>query len=188
MKGFDSFAVAIAATVSAVTAQVNVPEGAIVVPMIRNEDQSAYLAELQVGTPSQTVWLKVDTGSPTYSFIDPRNDVCARPVQPCEEYGAFDNITSSYVRLCLMFRGSNVANFNHLRTSFYEGTGFHNALNNHGLGDYLNDTVGIGGVSTDHMYFGYLTHFGFPDRVQNPFHSILGMFILQRFQNSVPFP
>jgi hypothetical protein len=92
MKGLGFIAVATAATVSAAS---TVPNGAILVPMIRDEGGSAYYAEVQVGTPPQTIWLKVDTGSPTYSFIDSRNDVCLRPTEPCKTYGSYDNSMSS---------------------------------------------------------------------------------------------
>ncbi|KAK0390930.1 hypothetical protein NLU13_0433 [Sarocladium strictum] len=155
MKGANAFSFATASCASLTAAQTAVPEGAILVPMIRNQDQSAYFAELQVGTPPQSSWLKVDTGSPTYSFVDSQNDLCQSAKQRCERYGSYNNKTSS--------------------TSLFQGSGFHNALQSHGTGDYLSDTVGIGGVSTDHLYFGFITKFGFPDRVIGDVYSILGM-------------
>ena len=83
------------AAAAAVQAQASVPEGAVLVPMFRDAGQAAYMAELHVGTPPQRMVLKVDSGSPTYSFVDPRNPVCAYATQPCVEYGAFDNLTST---------------------------------------------------------------------------------------------
>lgn len=73
------------------------PAGVVAVPLIRNFELDAYYAEFGVGTPSQKEYLKVDTGSPRYSFLDPRNPVCSRTSQPCRTFGTFDNLTSSYV-------------------------------------------------------------------------------------------
>ena len=71
------------------------PAGTIAVPMIRNNDQTAYYAEMLVGTPPQKNFLKVDSGSPRYAVLSPNNEVCTRPGQLCETFGAFDNLTSS---------------------------------------------------------------------------------------------
>jgi hypothetical protein len=150
-----SSALVLAAASASLGAAAQVPDGAVLVPLYRNTEQSAYLCDFFVGTPPQKHVLKVDSGSPTYSFINPRNPVCALPTRPCDAYGTFDNTTSS--------------------TSIYEGTGFANYLNSHGSGDFLNDTVAVGGVSTEHMYFGYLNQYGFPDRAGNPAYSVLGL-------------
>lgn len=77
----------------------NVPEGAIAVPLVRESGLGYYLAEFYVGTPPQKELLAMDTGSPTYSFLDPRNSVCESDTNPCSTYGTFDNTTSSYVSL-----------------------------------------------------------------------------------------
>lgn len=60
------------------------------------------------------------------------------------------------------------------RTSIYEGSGFNNELISFGSGDYLNDTVGIGGVATPHVLFGYIDTIGFPDQIPYPASSIAG--------------
>jgi hypothetical protein len=73
------------------------PAGVVAVPMIRDAALTAYYAEFQVGTPPQKQYLKVDTGSPRYSFLSPRNSVCAEASKPCSTFGTFDNLTSSYV-------------------------------------------------------------------------------------------
>ncbi|KAH8171866.1 eukaryotic aspartyl protease domain-containing protein [Sarocladium implicatum] len=147
--------IVITAAAAVARGQASVPSGAVLVPLLRDAGQAAYLAELHVGTPPQRMLLKADSGSPTYSFIDPRNAVCAEPTQPCLEYGAFDNITSS--------------------TSSYEGTGFHNALSNHGLGDFISDVVEIAGAISNESYFGYINRFAFPERAGDPVTSILGL-------------
>jgi hypothetical protein len=72
------------------------PEGAILVPLVRDSGALlAYYAEFEVGTPPQKEYLKVDTGSPTYSFINPNNTVCTASSKPCKKYGTFNNKTSS---------------------------------------------------------------------------------------------
>lgn len=73
------------------------PEGAIVLPLTYNDFTAAYYAPFEVGTPPQTEYLKVDTGSPTFSFLDPRSSYCEQSTHPCMTYGTFDNETSSCV-------------------------------------------------------------------------------------------
>lgn len=88
-------AAAIAVALPTVIATSQLPSGVIAVPLTRNEGLTAYFAELHVGTPPQKQLLKIDTGSPRYSFLDPRNPVCEREGDPCVRYGTFDNETSS---------------------------------------------------------------------------------------------
>ncbi|KAM0343516.1 hypothetical protein ACHAPU_008411 [Fusarium lateritium] len=94
-----TFAVAaIAVLFPTVDAATKTPAGVIAVPLSRDEGLTAYFSKLQVGTPPQTEYLKIDTGSPRYSFLDPRNEVCQREGNPCREFGTFDNKTSSTSR------------------------------------------------------------------------------------------
>lgn len=88
-----SRAILAALALPAVSAEL--PPGAIAVPMIRGADLGAYFAEFQVGTPPQKEWLKVDTGSPRFSFLDSRNQECVLDPNACSTYGTFDNLTSS---------------------------------------------------------------------------------------------
>jgi hypothetical protein len=88
-----SFTLLAAAALPVVAAQL--PAGVIAVPLTRDSGLTAYYAEFQVGTPPQKTYLKIDTGSPNFSFLDPRNPVCA--TQDCKTFGTFDNTTSSYV-------------------------------------------------------------------------------------------
>jgi hypothetical protein len=64
-----------------------------------------------------------------------------------------------------------------IRTSIYEGSGFDNELISFGSGDYLNDTVGISGVATPHILFGYIDIIGFPDQIPYPASSVAGEFM-----------
>lgn len=73
----------------------DLPAGVVAVPLVRAQALDAYYAEFQVGTPPQKEYLKVDTGSPFYSFLDPRNPMCTQASQPCSTYGTFNNLTSS---------------------------------------------------------------------------------------------
>ncbi|RGP63798.1 aspartic ase yapsin-6 [Fusarium sporotrichioides] len=146
---------AAAVAFQSVLAATKTPAGVIGIPLTRDEGLTAYFAKLRVGTPPQTQYLKIDTGSPRYSFLDPRNQVCQREGDPCEEFGTFNNETSS--------------------TCQYQGTGFADALGYVGRGDYLSDTVVFGGVSTKEMYFGYTSDYSFPDKLSGNIYTILGL-------------
>jgi len=71
-----------------------VPKGSILISDIIN-GVTGYYAAFHVGTPPQKEYLLVDTGSPTYSFEDPRSSWCASVNKPCAFYGTYDNKTSS---------------------------------------------------------------------------------------------
>ncbi|KAF4454162.1 hypothetical protein F53441_3297 [Fusarium austroafricanum] len=148
-------AAAAAAALPSVAAATKTPAGVIAVPLSRDEDLTAYYAKLQVGTPPQTEYLKIDTGSPRYSFLDPRNQICRRKGDPCRKFGTFNNKTSS--------------------TCHYRGTGFQDALGSVGVGDYLSDTIVLGGVSIKDMYFGYTSDYSFPDKLSGDIYTILGL-------------
>ncbi|KAI1023719.1 hypothetical protein LB504_005067 [Fusarium proliferatum] len=145
---------AAAVSFSGVAAAGKTPAGVISVPLSRDEGLTAYYAKLQVGTPPQTEYLKVDTGSPRYSFLDPRNEVCKKQGNNCKTFGTFNNKTS--------------------KTSRYAGSGFADALGYVGQGDYLTDTVVIGGVSTKNMYFGITSDYSFPDKLSGDIYTIFG--------------
>ncbi|RKK70111.1 hypothetical protein BFJ69_g12131 [Fusarium oxysporum] len=148
-------AVAAAVAFPGLAAATKTPAGVISVPLSRDDGLTAYYAKLQVGTPPQTEYLKIDTGSPRYSFLDPRNEICNKQGNSCKTFGTFNNKTS--------------------KTSRYEGPGFADALGYVGRGDYLSDTVVIGGVSTKNMYFGYTSDYSFPDKVTGDIYTILGL-------------
>ncbi|KEQ68926.1 acid protease [Aureobasidium namibiae CBS 147.97] len=131
-----------------------VPDGAIILPLTYNDFTAAYYAPFQVGTPPQTEYLKVDTGSPTLSFLDPRSSFCEQSNRPCMTYGTFDNETSSTCR--------------------YQGTGFADELEDFGSGVYLRDTVTLQGITTEHVDFGYLTSYGNPSGIIDPAATIAG--------------
>ncbi|RKK11750.1 hypothetical protein BFJ68_g10161 [Fusarium oxysporum] len=141
-------AVAAAVAFPGLAAATKTPAGVISVPLSRDDGLTAYYAKLQVGTPPQTEYLKIDTGSPRYSFLDPRNEVCKKQGNSCKTFGTFNK---------------------------HPSTGFADALGYVGRGDYLSDTVVIGGVSTKNMYFGYTSDYSFPDKVTGDIYTILGL-------------
>jgi hypothetical protein len=61
------------------------------------------------------------------------------------------------------------------RTCHYEGPGFYDYLSVLGNGDYLNDTLVLGGVTLENMYFGYTSSYVRPDRVTGNVATILGL-------------
>lgn len=95
MAAISKASIALFAAIALRAVAAELPTGVLTVPLIRDPDQQAYYAELLVGTPPQTEYLKVDTGSPRYAVLNPRNSVCLRASQPCAYFGTFDNTTSS---------------------------------------------------------------------------------------------
>ncbi|KAH7370013.1 aspartic peptidase domain-containing protein [Rhexocercosporidium sp. MPI-PUGE-AT-0058] len=132
-----------------------IPSGYIAVPLIRNSQFLAYLAQISVGTPPQKEYLLVDTGSSTISFYESRSTFCNLPREPCAEYGSYDNISSS--------------------TSTFKAPFFNDGLIDYGSGDYLTDSIGLGGVSTPNITFGYITRVSYPERIYGSAASILGL-------------
>ena len=45
------------------------------------------------------------------------------------------------------------------------------------MGDYLNDTLVLGGITMEDMYFGYTSTYGQPNRVTGNVNTILGMML-----------
>ncbi|KAF5560442.1 hypothetical protein FPHYL_6646 [Fusarium phyllophilum] len=149
MALFTLATVAAAVSFSGLAAATKTPASVISVPLSHDEGLTAYYAKLQVGTPPQTEFLKIDTGSPRYSFLDPRDEVCKKQGNNCKTFGTFNNKTSKYV------------------TQYF----FADALGHVGRGDYITDTVVIGGVSTKNMTSDY----SFPDKLSGDINTILGL-------------
>lgn len=101
MAGLASGSLALLAAAALLAHAQDIPPGVIKVPLIRDAEQTAYYAQFQVGTPAQKAFLKVDTGSPRYSFLASSNEVCMRETRPCNNYGTFDNTTSSYALVAM---------------------------------------------------------------------------------------
>jgi hypothetical protein len=97
MADLKLVSLALLAAVALPTFAAELPAGVVAVPLSRDPGQTAYYAEFQVGTPPQKEYLKIDTGSPNFSFLNPHNQVCSS--QDCKSFGTFDNTTSAYVLL-----------------------------------------------------------------------------------------
>jgi hypothetical protein len=97
MADLKLMSLALLATVALPAVAAELPAGVVAVPLSRDWGLTAYYAEIQVGTPPQKEYLKIDTGSPNFAFLNPRNPSCA--TQNCKTFGTFDNLTSSYVLL-----------------------------------------------------------------------------------------
>jgi hypothetical protein len=91
---------------------------------------------VDIGTPPQKMRVSIDTGSPFPGLAGTHSNWCELPTKPCAQYGSYDNTTSS--------------------TAKYVSNDFFNALINHGFGDYINDTVGLGGKRFPDMQFGMI--------------------------------
>jgi hypothetical protein len=60
------------------------------------------------------------------------------------------------------------------RTCRYQGPGFTDELEDFGSGVYLQDTVSLQGVTTEHMSFGYITSYDNPSGLLVPAATIAG--------------
>ncbi|KAG5989481.1 hypothetical protein E4U43_004492, partial [Claviceps pusilla] len=60
-------------------------------------------------------------------------------------------------------------------TCHFQGSGFTDALGIVGRGDYLSDTLVLGGVTMKDMYFGYTSSYSFPEHIRGNVNTILGM-------------
>lgn len=87
-----------------------------------------------VGTPGQRNVLKVDTGSPTIGFENPRSNDCQQSNRPCLQYGSYDNLTSS--------------------TAVYLDNSYNDLLVNHAFGSHINDTLRFANVLLPEFLFG----------------------------------
>lgn len=137
---------------AAATGARSVPKGVLVAPIIRIENQSAYGLQCKsirdetfldyadyvlvgVGTPPQINVLKIDSGSSTISFQDPKSSECQQSNEPCALYGSFNNLSSS-------------------TSIFVSSDGFDDELIDHASGGLLNDTLRFAGTVVENITFG----------------------------------
>jgi hypothetical protein len=73
------------------------------------------------------------------------------------------------------------------RTSKYVAPYFNDFLAGIGQGDFLSDTVSVGGVSTKDLVFGYIDSYGFPSHLLPPTASIAGTWQLHVCRALHPF-
>jgi hypothetical protein len=153
MKGIVSLASFAAVGVAASYSPL--PPGVIKIPMTRILNQSAYGIEFEVGTPPQKNILKVDSGSPTIGFENPRNNICQQPGGLCDLYGIYNNLSSS--------------------TAVYSSNSYRDFLVDLGVGSFINDTLSFGGTTVPAFQFGTYDQIGANFPITTPISGILGM-------------
>ncbi|KAK7207105.1 aspartic peptidase domain-containing protein [Myxozyma melibiosi] len=99
-------------------------------------DSLAYFAELHVGTPPQTVYVQVDTGSSDLWVNSVSNPYCATNTSDCTDFGTFDANKSSTLTY-----GDDYMN-----ATYVDGS--------NGGGPYVHDTVEVDGLSLTNATFG----------------------------------
>jgi Eukaryotic aspartyl protease len=64
-------------------------QGEVETPDINYQTNLLYLVQLQIGTPPQSTYVQLDTGSSDLVVETPSSDICsASPPNPCTEYGS----------------------------------------------------------------------------------------------------
>ena len=101
-----------------------------------DNEQTLYFANVSVGTPAQDLRLHIDTGSSDLWTNAKNSRICSLHGDPCSDSGTYNANSSSTYK----FVNSN---FN---VSYEDGSG--------ASGDYVTDTVSIGGKSIKSMQFG----------------------------------
>lgn len=65
-------------------------------PDINYLNQLLYIVELQIGTPPQTTYVQLDTGSSDLIVETPSSDICSTaPPNPCTNFGSCKNHAST---------------------------------------------------------------------------------------------
>jgi Eukaryotic aspartyl protease len=98
--------------------------------------QSLYFANITLGTPPQVLRMQLDTGSSDLWCNSPRSRFCSTSFHSCAASGTYDSTASS------TFKYVN-SNF---KISYTDGSA--------AMGDYVTDTINIGGQSITNLQFG----------------------------------
>lgn len=101
-----------------------------------DNEATLYFVNATIGTPAQPLRLHIDTGSSDLWVNTPSSSLCAQGANPCGYAGAYsanDSSTYEYVG-------------NWFNISYVDGSG--------ASGDYVSDTVTIGGATLDRLQFG----------------------------------
>ncbi|KAK4135389.1 acid protease [Trichocladium antarcticum] len=101
-----------------------------------DNQETLYFTNATVGTPPKTVRLHLDTGSSDLWLNTPSSEFCQAKDTPCDFAGTYTaNSSSTYEYI-----GS------HFNISYVDGSG--------ASGDYVSDTVTVGGQKLDRLQFG----------------------------------
>ncbi|KAJ5932723.1 hypothetical protein N7516_007212 [Penicillium verrucosum] len=112
-----------------------------------DNEETLYFCNVTLGTPEQTVRLVLDTGSSDLWCNTPNSTLCASTKNVCAESGTYDSSSSS----SYSFVNSD---FN---ISYADGSG--------AAGDYVTDTLTIGGTTIKDFQFGTGFASGSPEGV-----------------------
>jgi Eukaryotic aspartyl protease len=116
---------------------------------------SLYFANITLGTPPQSLRMHIDTGSSDLWCNSPKSTLCASRMQKCAASGTYDSTASSTHK----FLNS------HFNISYMDGTG--------AVGNYVTDTIGIGGQSIPKFQFGVGTRSSSTEGVLGIGYSIM---------------
>ena len=101
-----------------------------------DNEETLYFMNVSIGTPAQDLRLHLDTGSSDLWTNVPGSQLCVEQGNPCSASGTYDaNSSSTYEYIS--------SDFN---ISYVDGSG--------SSGDYVSDTVRLGGVSLTAQQFG----------------------------------
>lgn len=101
-----------------------------------DNEETLYFANVSLGTPAQELKLHIDTGSSDLWANSESSRICSLRRRPCSESGTYDaNSSSTYTFVN-----------NDFNISYVDGSG--------ASGDYVTDTVSIGGKTLENLQFG----------------------------------
>ncbi|EEQ85907.1 hypothetical protein RJZ56_001873 [Blastomyces dermatitidis] len=107
-----------------------------IVEQLLDNEETLYFCNITLGTPAQHVRMHIDTGSSDLWCNSPNSDLCTQSGDPCAEGGTYDPKASSTYQFT-----NSLFNI-----SYLDGSG--------ASGDYVTDTLSIGGVSLNDFQFG----------------------------------
>ncbi|KAI5922243.1 aspartic peptidase domain-containing protein [Camillea tinctor] len=101
-----------------------------------DNEETLYFVNGTIGTPAQSIRMHLDTGSSDLWVNTPDSDLCSSRSQPCSFAGTYTaNDSSTYEYVGSWFN-----------ISYVDGSG--------ASGDYVSDTITIGGSTIDRLQFG----------------------------------
>ena len=109
--------------------------------------QNLYFANITLGTPPQRLRMHIDTGSSDLWCNAPQSNLCSTSLHRCAISGTYDSTASSTYKFVN----------NDFNISYVDGTG--------ALGDYVTDTISIGGQTITDFQFGVGTRSSSPEGV-----------------------
>lgn len=102
-----------------------------------DNNENLYFANITLGTPPQELRMHIDTGSSDLWCNSPQSTLCGnRKFRNCEVSGTYDSTASS--THTFISSGFNI--------SYVDGTG--------AVGDYVTDTINVGGLAITNFQFG----------------------------------